>query len=54
MGTGVADVNQTPEQIRQNVTMSINFLVSLMKKGWQNVGTLFLKTSMGKSFKIFG
>lgn len=54
MGTGVADVNQTPEQIRQNVTMSINFLVSLMKKGWQNVGTLHLKTSMGKSFKIFG
>jgi ribosomal protein L1 len=26
----------------------------LMKKGWQNVGTLYIKTSMGKSTKIFG
>jgi large subunit ribosomal protein L10Ae len=34
--------------------MSINFLVSLMKKGWQNVGTLYIKTTMGKSIKIFG
>jgi hypothetical protein len=29
-------------------------LVSLMKKGWQNIGTLHLKTSMGKSYRIFG
>jgi hypothetical protein len=28
--------------------------VSLMKKGWQNVGTLFIKSSMGKSYRIFG
>jgi hypothetical protein len=26
----------------------------LMKKGWQNVGTLHIKTSMGKSYRIFG
>jgi hypothetical protein len=26
----------------------------LMKKGWQNVGTLHVKTSMGKSYRIFG
>jgi len=25
-----------------------------MKKGWQNIGTLHLKTSMGKSYRIFG
>ena len=54
MGTGIAHVGLTQDQIRQNVTMSINFLVSLMKKGWQNVGTLHIKTSMGKSYKIFG
>jgi large subunit ribosomal protein L10Ae len=34
--------------------MAINFLVSLMKKQWQNVGTLHVKTTMGKSIKIFG
>lgn len=54
LGTAVGKVDQSEEQIRQNITMSINFLVSLLKKGWQNVGTLYIKTSMGKSIKIFG
>jgi len=34
MGTAVATVEHSPEQIRQNINMSINFLVSLLKKGW--------------------
>lgn len=54
LGTAVGNVNQTEDQLRQNITMSINYLVSLMKKGWQNVGTLFIKSSMGKSYRIFG
>jgi len=54
LGTAVGNVNLTEDQIRQNVTMSINYLVSLMKKGWQNVGTLHIKTSMGSAYRIFG
>lgn len=54
LGTAVGNVNLTEDQIRQNVTMAINYLVSLMKKGWQNVGTLHIKTSMGKAYRIFG
>lgn len=54
LGTAIGNVEQSEEEIRQNLTMSINFLVSLMKKGWQNVGTLHVKTTMGKSIKIFG
>lgn len=54
MGCSVGTAELSEEQIRQNVTMAINFLVSLMKKGWQNVGTLHIKTSMGKAYRIFG
>jgi large subunit ribosomal protein L10Ae len=54
LGTAIGHVNLTEENLRQNITMGINFLVSLMKKGWQNVGTLHLKTSMGSATKIFG
>ena len=54
MGTAIGTVDQSEEAIRQNLTMSINFLVSLMKKGWQNVGTLHIKTSMGRAYNIFG
>ena len=54
MGTSIGSVELSEEQLRQNITVGINFLVSLMKKGWQNVGTLHIKTSMGKAYKIFG
>merc|ERR1711865_618555 len=30
-----------------NINMSINFLVSLLKKQWQNVRSLHIKTTMG-------
>lgn len=54
LGTSIGNVDLGEDAIRQNLTTAINFLVSLMKKGWQNVGTLYIKTSMGKSIKIFG
>ncbi len=54
MGTAIGNIETSEENLRQNITTGINFLVSLMKKGWQNVGTLHIKTTMGKSIKIFG
>jgi hypothetical protein len=33
--------------------MSINFLVSLLKKNWQNVKSLYIKSSMGKPFRLY-
>jgi len=32
--------------------MSLNFLVSLLKKGWHNLRTVHVKTTMGKSVKL--
>ncbi len=54
LGTAVAKESVGEENIRQNLINSTNFLVSLMKKGWQNVGTIHIKTTMGKSYRIFG
>ena len=54
MGVAVGNVALTEEQIRQNVTISINFLISLLKKGWQNVKTVHVKSTMGKVQRIFG
>jgi len=53
LGVAVANVSQTPEEIQQNLTMAINFLVSLLKKHWQNVKGLTIKTSMGKPHQIY-
>ncbi len=54
MGTAVANVDMTEEQIRMNISTSLNFLVSLLKKGWQNLKTVHIKTTMGKVIRIFG
>jgi hypothetical protein len=37
MGIAVGNCDMEEKQIFQNVTMSVNFLVSLLKKNWQNV-----------------
>merc|ERR1711918_285498 len=54
MGVAVANVEMTPDKCRQNIVMSINFLVSLLKKNWNNVKTLHIKSTMGKSYRIHG
>eukprot|EP00918_Siedleckia_nematoides_P075071 GHVU01164178.1.p1 GENE.GHVU01164178.1~~GHVU01164178.1.p1 ORF type:complete len:218 (-),score=36.61 GHVU01164178.1:172-825(-) len=54
MGVAVGNVGMTEEELRQNITMAINFLVSLLKKNWNNVKTLHLKSTMGKPQRIFG
>jgi len=54
MGTGIGNVDMTEEQIRQNLAKSVNFLISLLKKGWQNIKSLHIKTSMGPSHRIYG
>ena len=43
MGVAVGNLSMEEKQLFQNVQMSINFLVSLLKKNWQNV--MFLSNS---------
>jgi len=40
------------EQIRQNTVMALNFLASLLKKGWHNVKSIHIKETMGKSVRV--
>ncbi|XP_021760876.1 60S ribosomal protein L10a-1-like [Chenopodium quinoa] len=46
MGVAVGNLSMEEKQIFQNVQMSVNFLVSLLKKNWQNVRCLYLKSTM--------
>merc|ERR1711935_744281 len=38
----------TEAELVTNAVMAVNFLVSLLKKNWQNIKSLTLKSSMGK------
>ncbi|KAI9207848.1 60S ribosomal protein I1-a [Polychytrium aggregatum] len=53
LGVAIGHVDMTEDEIIQNTMMSINFLVSLLKKNWQNVKSLFIKSSMGKPVRLY-
>jgi large subunit ribosomal protein L10Ae len=52
MSLAVANCEMTKEEILLNVQLSVNFLVSLLKKAWQNVKKLYIKSTMGPAFQI--
>ena len=54
MGLAIGNMNMSDVEIRQNVTLAINFLVSLLKKNWNNIQTLHIKATMGPPQRIYG
>jgi len=53
LAVAVGHVKMTPEELVANINLAINFLVSLLKKNWQNVRTLHIKSSMGPSQRLY-
>lgn len=53
MGVAVANVSMSETEIRTNIMYAVNFLVSLLKKNWQNVKCLYIKTTMGKPVRLY-
>merc|ERR1712047_186013 len=53
LNVAVGHVAMTQEELVQNISLSINFLVSLLKKNWQNVRALYVKSSMGPSQRVY-
>jgi large subunit ribosomal protein L10Ae len=49
MGVAIGNCGMEEKQVFQNVQLSVNFLVSLLKKNWQNVS--FPSNSLAFSFK---
>ncbi|MBN3284676.1 RL10A protein, partial [Polyodon spathula] len=47
LAVGVGHVKMTEEELVYNIHLSINFLVSLLEKNWQNVRALYIKSTMG-------
>lgn len=52
MACAVGRVDMSDEELRTNIMMALNFLASLLKKGWHNLKSVFIKTTMGKPIKI--
>lgn len=53
MGVAVGNVGMEQEELIGNIMLAINYLVSLLKKGWQNVGSLTIKASMSPPKRLY-
>mmetsp|Transcript_52657 Transcript_52657/g.123124 ORF Transcript_52657/g.123124 Transcript_52657/m.123124 type:complete len:217 (+) Transcript_52657:46-696(+) len=53
LGVAVGNVGMDEVNLFQNINLSVNFLVSLLKKNWQNVKSLYIKSTMGKPVRIY-
>ena len=49
----IGHVTMNPDELVQNIYLAMNFLVSLLKKHWQNVRSLHLKSTMGKPQQLY-
>jgi len=53
LGVAIGSVDFSHEEVHQNIVISVNYLVFLLKKHWQNVRSLYIKSSMGKPIRIY-
>jgi large subunit ribosomal protein L10Ae len=53
LSVAVGHVEMAPEELAGNISLAINFLVSLLKKNWQNVRSLNIKSTMGTPQRLY-
>merc|ERR1711920_1212111 len=53
LNVAVGHCGMEVQRIVENIKLAINFLVSLLKKNWQNVKVLYIKSTMGKPVRIY-
>ena len=53
LNAAVANVKMSKEEICRNIVTAVNFLVSLLKKNWQNMGAIYIKGTMTPSHQIY-
>lgn len=53
LSVAVGNVGLSKEENIKNIVLSCNFLASLLKKNWQNIKVIYLKSTMGPPFNIY-
>ncbi|KAK3363224.1 ribosomal protein L1-like protein [Lasiosphaeria hispida] len=53
LAVAVGHVQMTADQLVGNLMLAISYMVSLLKKGWQNVGSLVIKSTMSPARRLY-
>ena len=52
MAVAVGREDMSDDELKSNIMMSLNFLASLLKKGWHNIKSIHIKATMSPSEKL--
>ena len=50
----IGNVGMAQGDVSENIFVSVNFLVSLLPKNWQQIKRVYIKSTMGPSKRIYG
>jgi len=53
LNVAVGNVSMDSKQVIVNTQLAANFLASLLKKQWQNIGCIYIKSTMGPAIQIY-
>jgi large subunit ribosomal protein L10Ae len=53
LNVSVGNVEMDAKDVFTNTQLAANFLASLLKKQWQNIGQIYIKTTMGPSIQVY-
>lgn len=53
LAVAIGHVDMPADLLAQNVNLAINFLISLLKKNWQNIRSLHIKSTMGPPQRLY-
>jgi large subunit ribosomal protein L10Ae len=54
LGVPIANLSMKPADVAGNITLAVNFVVTLLPKSWQQIKRLYIKSTMGPPFRIYG
>ena len=53
LAVAIGHVDMSEDDLYANTLLAVNFLVSLLKKNWQNVRALYVKSTMGRPQRLY-
>jgi large subunit ribosomal protein L10Ae len=54
LGVPIANLDMSPRDVANNITLAVNFVVTLLPKGWQQIKRLYIKSTMGPPHRVYG
>jgi large subunit ribosomal protein L10Ae len=53
LNVAIGNVEMDKKKLVDNTQLTSNFLASLLKKQWQNIGQIYIKSTMGPSIQVY-